>query len=649
MRKEMINKNRVLTILFTAFCVISLYAQKEETRPLYSNPVLTQKTIKTPEANYRSYRAADTNDLSKPFFDDFTNFGDYPVDSLWLDSSVLVTRSFAWQPPSLGVAVFDGLNKYGMPYNPGIVNSKDKIADKLTSVPIDFRYYDESDSIYLSFYYQPQGLGDEPESYDSFALEIKPVRLWKNTYWDSIAWYRIWVVKGTSLVDFKQVILPIPRYLISGTDTLANFYHKAFQFRFINYANLAGNVDHWLLDYVYLAKGRNYNDIYSQDLAVVEPPASLLKDYYSVPWNHLQANHSLMVDELNVKIRNLYDQPLKARGGYEAWDTFDNDKLLFNDNANSQDIYSVLTFPVLSDVTSEFKFNKVSGFEKFAVSYQVANYNFAADAHWANNYGKAYQEFSNYYAYDDGIPEKGYGIINAVHSKVAIKFRLSDNAPGTDSLRGLMIFFNQSDDTRMRMPFTLNVWNEYKENPVYSRDTITPMIDNSVLNRYIYYEFDSAISVNQTFYVGWEQFSDFFFNVGLDMNYYRLLGDSSAATPNPNLYYYVNGGWRKSGQAGALMIRPVFSDKPVSTAIVKTARPELESFVFPNPAKNTITILVNQKSKTRLDIISLQGQVVQSFDFYLRLQADVSGLNRGIYILRFTNGQSTQINKLVIE
>ena len=109
-----------------------------------------------------------------PFIDDFSYEGPYPDANLWQDKEVYVNNTMSATPPTRGVATLDGLNEYGRPYFAQPFNSG--LADSLTCLPLDLSGYTPNDSIYLSFYYQPQGLGFAPEASDSLFLYFTHVQ-----------------------------------------------------------------------------------------------------------------------------------------------------------------------------------------------------------------------------------------------------------------------------------------------------------------------------------------------------------------------------------------------------------------------------------------------------------------------------------------
>ncbi|MCR5115206.1 MAG: T9SS type A sorting domain-containing protein [Bacteroidales bacterium] len=167
-----------LTILL-ALCATTLSAQE----------VLTGLSVNKPVARAAQSPRAEAlrNPLHLPFVEDFSNYTGLPDPSRWQDRYAYVNRSFALRPPTLGVATLDVLDENGRVYERA-ANDGFR-ADALTSLPIrlDYNFTNNSsihasDSVYLSFYYQPAGgslsglewerLGNRPEAHDSLILEF---------------------------------------------------------------------------------------------------------------------------------------------------------------------------------------------------------------------------------------------------------------------------------------------------------------------------------------------------------------------------------------------------------------------------------------------------------------------------------------------
>jgi len=239
------------TLTFLALLIgLSFYAQ-EHLHPLSSNLNLP-KTIHKNQA--ASQKSTSTSSIYLPFFDDFSYAykSPYPSANNWVDSNTYVNTGFAIAPISLGVATFDGLNKFGYPYNIGAAVSTSVSADTLksrpihldsipTSNPLVYKKYSPLDSIALTFYYQAEGFGEAPEASDSLCVDFyKPLA-------DSSrgVWTKVWGKPG---YNPSPTDTSFYRVKIGIVDTA--YFHDGFRFRFRNKATTSGSLDHWHVDYI---------------------------------------------------------------------------------------------------------------------------------------------------------------------------------------------------------------------------------------------------------------------------------------------------------------------------------------------------------------------------------------------------------------
>ena len=620
------------SILFFILIFGQFSIAQELIKPLTSNKKLIENKIP-----FKTYRAlADTFDLDKyPFWDDFTGDSPYPKDTFWVDNYVFINNSLAFRPISVNTASFDGLDSLGIPYNPGVVNSKGKRADKLTSVCIDLsKYNQKDDSLYLSFFYQPAGLGEAPEEYDSLVLEFKADSVWNGSVWEKDKWIWIWSAAGSKVKLFEQVILPIKQYVYDtnlSADPIGNIFHNGFQFRFENYGNLAGNMDLWHLDYVYLDKGRSWDDTYFKDMAIFEKPISLLQNYVSMPFDHFNNDKTYLRNKLEISARKLNKTPLNLIARCQIIDLVDGDILLTG--ADDKTIYgSDTTMPLVFTVRDDLQLNKIVSADTVELETTLSS-NLIDD--WKiNDETKGIQGFYNYYAYDDGVPEFGYGVYPGKYGMVAYKFTVPENLPAGDSLRGVYIYFNLSDELIANAAFNIAVWNDgnYESTPIMF-STRVPGLDYINGNGYVLFYFDTGIGINSEFYIGWEQNSEFYMNVGLDMNYYQILGDSSPIQKNSNLFYYANSKWSSSSAKGALMIRPVISDKLERPVSIKEKQ-YLDLSYYPNPADQFIHIKGLEQSSYTFHLFDISGKEVYVSDVSGNSQVDISSVAEGFYLIQ---------------
>ena len=176
------HKIKTLSVLLSFALFFTAANAQEVLTGLRVNKAITREAAKhTPSQPTRA------DGLHLPFVDVFSNYTGYPNPSLWQDRYAFVNRSFAIQPPTLGVATLDALDENGNVYSHA--DAAGFKADQLTSLPIrldyNFTLHREmrvSDSLYFSFYYQPAGgslagvewerLGNRPEGRDSLILEF---------------------------------------------------------------------------------------------------------------------------------------------------------------------------------------------------------------------------------------------------------------------------------------------------------------------------------------------------------------------------------------------------------------------------------------------------------------------------------------------
>ena len=222
-------------IFFSILLSINVFSQEIESH-LLVNSIL--------DKNERYYSKKSFSNLVVPFIDDFSYKSNIPDTFLWENKSVFVNRSYGYNPITIGVATFDGLNSFGRPYDINLTGTDSEHADTLTSRIIDLSGLD---SAYFMFFYQSQGLGNDPQVSDSLILEFSAeIDSFGNNVWNTI-----WKSPGSTVHDFKKVV-----FVFSDT----NYLNNKFQFRFRNLASVTGNFDHWNIDYVKLDKYQSSED-----------------------------------------------------------------------------------------------------------------------------------------------------------------------------------------------------------------------------------------------------------------------------------------------------------------------------------------------------------------------------------------------------
>jgi hypothetical protein len=703
---------RLFIILVLSTGILPLMRAQEIITELSENPVI--KEYRAEHRQYQSELGSGREERSSavrlPFFDDFKNKSIYPDPELWDDSVVFINSSYAYRAPNRGVATFDALdNKGNLHFN---VSTFPFRSDSLTSKPIRLdsifspfqRAITTADSLYLSFFYQPQGIGNKPESFDSLVLEFGYDTTVYAGYLDSVivdvadlniigpgdsivmgdtvfapgivcdpglyviadttyyyddeiilpcdsvfeeetAWTWKWSAEGMSISDFydsnlvyfKQVLIPI-------TDS-ARYYRDGFRFRFRNIASLAddfnpswrSNSDHWNIDYVYLNINRNQNDIYYRDISFAERAPSMLRDYQAMPYNqYINDPTNEIKDSLGMSITNL-------------------DNTLFN----YQYLYKIVDEEGLYPYTYDGGFCNLepystSGYQNCVICGQHAcppvNYVFSLDLGEMTSFTITHillgditafdtisdttifrQQFRNYYAYDDGTPEAGYGLTPA-GAQLAYKFELNVR----DTLRAVQMYFNRVQDNSNQQFFNLRIWGDNNGIPgdlIYEQLNEFVEYSNS-LTQFHTYLLDEPLPVNGIFYIGWEQTTTDNLNLGLDKN----------TNSKNKIFFNADGQWLASSiPGGSLMMRPVLGREEFLGMEGHPKRSPLTFKVYPNPLRGNQLHLELPSSENkpenfhnlRIDIYNALGQQVSSRNYSNPLP--IAASEKGLYIVRLIN------------
>ncbi len=562
-----------------------------------------------------------------PYVQDSARIFFQPVNDpqkIWLDSYAYHNYRFALNPRSLGVVTFDGLDESGYPYEIG--TSMTNYADKLTSKPIDLQSYNGSDSLYFSFLYQPEGLGDIPESGDSLIVEFYAPELQE--------WNRVWGVQGDTVYPFRAAHILVDN---------ANYLKKGFQFRFRNYGSLAGGLDHFHIDYVHLRTLSAYDDTLFKDFAFVYPLNSLLDTYTSVPWDHYkESTNSKMTDSLLIKLHNGSPTAENYQNGQISISyggLIEGNFVLqgFNLAESNINYNPRTTHTSFNDCSNGYEFDRTKpgiqqSFEvRASASAQFPNFTL-------NDSTIFYQEFYNYYSYDDGSAEAAFGP-TGTQARLAIEY----NGYQADSLIGINIHFVPSVTDVSSNIFLLTVWNDNNGVPgavIYEDDVFFPRNpqygdDENIFITY-YFKDTMKVAVGTKFHVGWRQLDAVRLNAGLDRNI-----DNSS-----KIRYSVDGGftWLTSPFPGSAMIRPIFSTALDTTLAQTTIVEEKEITLYPNPTSDVVYFIEN-KEFVNYDFILFNslGQFIESKN---SSEVELGHLNRGIYFIQFPKN-SSKIFKIV--
>ncbi|MCX6241824.1 MAG: T9SS type A sorting domain-containing protein [Bacteroidetes bacterium] len=644
----------VVLFLLSSFCGWP----QEILTGMQTNPIVRQKYLER-QMQGRIHSGSDTIPTGLPFFDDFSYDSVYPTSLLWIDHYAFVNTDIPIYPPNIGAVTLDAIDENGMMYDTAQPGPSPFIADHLTSryirldsvftpVPRKLR---AADSVYLSFFYQPQGRSRNfPLKQDSLILQflVFPAH-------DSITptgsvrvpdkWNRVWSSIGMSLDTFRfynndqyfvQVMIPI-------TDTML-FFKKTFRFQFYNWVNFGAppeiswqsNCDQWNIDNIYLNTGRSMSDTVHPEIRFVDRAPSMLRNYESMPYpQYNAAPDQEIADSVSVILSNRDLAVHNCRYSYKVTNGSGSfTKNYTSPNFNMQPVYTA--GPVtLHPTISWFYPVTVADSAVFQMQHIIkdnASGSIFGDTIIRN------QNLFNYFAYDDGTPEASYGLTPA-WSMLAYRFNLDK----PDTLRAVEMYFNQVMNHSTPEYFYLCIWNDDVGVPgdtIFGMLTLPKYADQ--LNKFVTYHIP-PLFVSGTIYIGWIQTTADNLNLGFD-----AYNDHS-----DQIFYNTSGKWYPSAYSGSLMIRPVVG-KAIPLGTEEKAASVSELRVYPNPCHDGILYLRTRGGSTSsaegcsITVTNLLGQTLLSSKYSGRL--DLTSLGQGIYILYLTdsNGNKTAVRKIII-
>lgn len=576
--------------------------------------------------------------ITLPFWDDFSASVQLN-QSLWQwGNDVWINNTQSIQAPTQNVASFDGLNQLGLPHS--IISEFNGPGDSLVSLPIDLSQLtpEESNTLYFSFYWQLKGNGDLPSPEDSLRLQffnrdsswitqdINPAEEVKSL----IGGITNLIFDDDSIQTFTQVILPLN----------AQFLHAGFKFRFQAFTSLNGMYDTWHIDYIYLNSGRRQSDIYHFDRAISSLQQSLFYPYVSLPVEQLLSDIEQYQTQEIYSFSNLDNTFHPARYSYQMVELFSGNKtnrifdtppdMLPNETGRTIIVPKTLLPALTSDpaiIQTELIY--LTGDKKlFENVTPEGDTLFLTPDLSINDTLRNYYILYNYLAYDDGTAEIAAGI-NLNQGQIAVKFFV--NTP--DTLTDIAIYFPPIFPSTVGESITLRVWNEL-DNLALAR-TVGGVIEATGANEFQQFTLGTPLIVRDTFYIGFQQFTDNYIGIGLDKNNF---GGSS------NIYSNTNREWVQNDRiSGSLMIRPIFKNaKDYILSNPSIAENQPITF-YPNPTsfKVNFSQIVDQVS-----IVTLSGQVLISQQHVSAL--DLSDLSAGIYVIHIQKGEERKTEQLII-
>jgi hypothetical protein len=269
----------------------------------------------------------------------------------------------------------------------------------------------------------------------------------------------------------------------------------------------------------------------------------------------------------------------------------------------------------------------------------------------ANNAVKHNQVFSNFLAYDDATPERGYRVYDIEFYKIAQKFKLKK----PDTLQAIKLKFVPVDLDNKSAKFSICIWKNIVRNTRYDATNIIYQESNltidklkkefgfDTLNGYYFAPIKAQFVKNgatfplllsDSFYIGVIVDSIKALTLGFDRNNIQS-----------NKIFYVDklDKWTESTLPGSIIMNPVLG-KPLPNSLVPVINTTAKSYeikIFPNPTKYNLSI-EGIKENSLIQIYTLNGQQVSEIKLNEDAIISVEQLPAATYLLRIINLKTNQ-------
>lgn len=497
-----------------------------------------------------------------PFWDDFSK----GLDTLkWKVEGASYTETTGIQPPSLGMVLFNGVDKNGRAYSQQVRDQGE--SDYLSSKAFDLNTIPSSErnSLFLSFFWQAGGNAELPDESDRLTLQILDPQG---------NWLTVWTKSGGANLDrkkFTQEILQIK----------PEWQHSSFRFRFFSNGRQSGPFDSWLLDYVYLHTKRSQSNLSYPDRAITKPSVIRLNGFGAYPWELLSKNQSSKWSTVQNEFLNLENRFRAMEYSISAKDSSGTVLLSINANTPFNPVPNALerrtflsrTFVEInlpstpSDLLFETKLTTGDGI-LFEIN-QGDTVRYASVDYRNNDQVTTRFPVKDFFAYDHGSADYAAGI-NQRSGQLAVSY----TTPEQVFLKGVSIYFTNA--IQANQAIDLVVWSKLDQKPIYSQEVIIPARNPG--EELVYFPLEKPIQVSGEFFVGFTQFTNEFIHIGLDK-----INDQAG-----KIHYNVGGGWVQNKEVkGSLMIRPHVAKSLQGGG---NSLPETTYRLFPNPVTNELQI-----------------------------------------------------------
>lgn len=570
-----------------------------------------------------------------PFWEDFSTSGPLPSANLWSNSdNVRISNGLGKNAPSINVAVFDGVDVNGAPYdaNSLINGATDSLVSQLVdlaSIPAN-----QVDSVYLSFFWQINGNGEIPDLEDSLVLQFKdPMGQWQNV-WSQLGG------RDNESDEFTQELIQVTQ----------NYFSDNFQFRFQSYSRLAGAFDTWLVDYIFLNDSRHATDIAYPDRALTRKPSYLTAPYSAMPTEQFFANPNRYLVETSAEFYNLNEffQPIQFSTTVRETSGAVDIEILNNETIANPipDAFErrIFTSPALNsnllDVNADSLLLETTYLIRSGDNFLIEDINPGVDTTFnssvdyrVNDTVRITTVINDYLAYDDGDPDFAAGI-NQRGGQLAYAFFAEERALLTH------IDINFPFTQQAGEPVELFVWDELNTEPesILFQDSYSIIRPASIGNLRAY-ELDTPVFVQDTFYIGFQQATNEFLAVGLDKN--NDTGDM--------LFFNVSGNWRPNESvSGSLLMRPRFDKEIAANFVPSSQAPAVAPNIYPNPSSGLVFIEGGNIASFRVYDSWGTESLYKVIEAESGVYIDLSKNKKGIYLLKFSKGGNVFTKRIIL-
>lgn len=518
------------------------------------------------------------------------------------DTLVTFSSLYIIPAPLDSIIANDTISKYKLsdvviaPYSHIIISSSDF---SLHTMSHAFLYLLNSDSTVLdsvtsnSLLSENMALARMPDGNSIWGISTTPSPGMCNPPWISM-----WSTDDDTGDSFSYVYIPL--------DTV-QFLQKAVRFRFKNYASLsndashARNQDFWNIDMVWLDKHRKRSEPNVPDVAFNKPISQLYRFFSSIPLAHFthvsepdfRMTLEPSIENFDSRSRQVsFEFSVKKKHTGESL-TFPFDSWLipaFTQVQKDTTIHPADRVKIYDFIAQDIG-NHKKGIYEFQYYFSTDKNILFEQLRW-NDTNRVSFILDNYYAYDKGIPEAGYGLRSAPMGRVAYKF----SPLRADTLRAINIYFNPTTHTQSAI-FNLCVWKADAAGMpgelVYYMPGERVIHPSGLYNFARYLIDDDGIETGETggifiegdFFIGWQQPYDILLNVGVDLQ----------NTIRRKLYYNLGFSWEESFVNGALMMRPVFGNIS-PTVSVSPLQDQSSLYIYPTITQSGVSIFGTQQT-----------------------------------------------------